>query len=273
VGDISLEVQPKLLRVLQEHEFERLGSARTQQVDVRIVAATHRDLRQMVEDGEFRSDLFYRLHVFPLTVPRLRDRREDIPLLVRHYVEKYSRRMNRSIDTIPSQAMEVITNYSWPGNVRELQNFIERAVIVSPGSALRPPLAKLTSGGSEPQSEAEYARRGRTRMRAASYPGIQLGDWRAEWRSGSARGEADDFGLSHSQVEYTDSSTVTRGLGGVPCFAICLTAISEEKWDEQVLRRSELRSITRPSAGDNIFLTRWLKGSLIAQSDRIRWQG
>ena len=143
VGDIPLEVQPKLLRVLQEHEFERLGSARTQQVDVRIVAATHRDLRQMVEDGEFRSDLFYRLHVFPLTVPPLRDRREDIPLLVRHYVDKYSRRMNRSIDTIPSQAMEVITNYSWPGNVRELQNFIERAVIVSPGSALRPPLAEL----------------------------------------------------------------------------------------------------------------------------------
>ncbi len=143
VGDIPLEVQPKLLRVLQEHEFERLGSARTQQADVRIVAATHRDLRQMVEDGEFRSDLFYRLHVFPLTVPALRDRREDIPLLVRHYVDRYSRRMNRSIDTIPSQAMEDITNYSWPGNVRELQNFIERAVIVSPGSTLRPPLAEL----------------------------------------------------------------------------------------------------------------------------------
>jgi formate hydrogenlyase transcriptional activator len=143
VGDIPLELQSKLLRVLQEHEFERLGSTRTQQVDVRIVAATHRDLRQMVEDGEFRSDLFYRLHVFPLTVPPLRDRREDIPLLVRHYVHKYSRRMNRRVKTIPSQAMEAFRSYSWPGNVRELQNFIERTVILSPGSVLRPPLAEL----------------------------------------------------------------------------------------------------------------------------------
>jgi len=143
VGDIPLELQPKLLRVLQEHEFERLGSTRTQQVDVRVIAATHRDLKQMVEDGEFRSDLFYRLHVFPLPVPPLRDRREDIPLLVRHYVDKYARRMNRRIESIPSQAMEVFASYAWPGNVRELQNFIERAVILSPGSVLRPPLAEL----------------------------------------------------------------------------------------------------------------------------------
>jgi len=143
VGDIPLELQPKLLRVLQEHEFERLGSTRTQQVDVRVIAATHRDLKQMVEDGEFRSDLFYRLHVFPLPVPPLRDRREDIPILVRHYVDKYSRRMNRRIETISSQAMEVFASYPWPGNVRELQNFIERAVILSPGTTLRPPLAEL----------------------------------------------------------------------------------------------------------------------------------
>jgi formate hydrogenlyase transcriptional activator len=143
VGDIPLEVQPKLLRVLQEHEFERLGSSRTQQVDVRVIAATHRDLRQMVDDREFRSDLFYRLHVFPLPVPPLRDRREDIPILVRHYVDKYARRMNRRIETISSQAMEAFASYAWPGNVRELQNFIERAVILSPGSSLRPPLAEL----------------------------------------------------------------------------------------------------------------------------------
>ena len=143
VGDIPLELQPKLLRVLQEHEFERLGSARTQQVDVRVIAATHRDLKQMVDDGQFRSDLFYRLHVFPLCVPALRDRREDIPLLVRHYVDKCAKRMNRCIETIPSQAMEVFTSYAWPGNVRELQNFIERAVILSPASVLRPPLAEL----------------------------------------------------------------------------------------------------------------------------------
>ena len=143
VGDIPLELQPKLLRVLQEHEFERLGSSRTQQVDVRIIAATHRDLKRMVEDGEFRSDLFYRLHVFPLPVPPLRDRREDIPILVRHYVDKYAKRMNRRIETIPSQAMEAFASYTWPGNVRELQNFIERAVILSPGRNLRAPIADL----------------------------------------------------------------------------------------------------------------------------------
>ena len=143
VGDIPLDLQPKLLRVLQEQEFERLGSSRTQQVDVRLVAATHRDLKKMIEEGEFRSDLFYRLHVFPLVVPPLRERREDIPMLVRHYVDKYARRMNRHIDTIPSHIMEVLARYPWPGNVRELQNFIERAVILSPGNVLRPPIAEL----------------------------------------------------------------------------------------------------------------------------------
>src|ERR1700747_667181 len=143
VGDIPLELQPKLLRVLQEHEFERLGSTRTQHADVRVVAATHRDLKQMVQDGEFRSDLYYRLHVFPLPVPPLRERREDIPLLVRHFVDEYARRMNRRVDTIPLQAIEALTSYSWPGNVRELQNVIERAVILSPGSVLRPPLDEL----------------------------------------------------------------------------------------------------------------------------------
>jgi formate hydrogenlyase transcriptional activator len=143
VGDIPLELQSKLLRVLQEREFERLGSTRTQQVDVRVIAATHRDLKQMVEEGTFRSDLYYRLHIFPLTVPPLRDRREDIPLVVRHYVDKFAKRMNRLIETIPAKMMEAFTNYSWPGNVRELQNFIERAVILSPGTSLRAPLEEL----------------------------------------------------------------------------------------------------------------------------------
>lgn len=143
VGDIPLELQPKLLRVLQEREFERLGSTRTQQVDVRVIAATHRDLKKMVEDGQFRSDLYYRLRVFPLNVPPLRDRRGDIPILVRYYVDKYAKRLNRRIDTIPTQAMEVFCAYHWPGNVRELQNFIERAVILSPGPTLRAPLAEL----------------------------------------------------------------------------------------------------------------------------------
>jgi formate hydrogenlyase transcriptional activator len=152
VGDIPLELQPKLLRVLQEHEFERLGSTHTQQVDVRVVAATHRDLKQMVENGEFRSDLYYRLHVFPLSVPALRERPEDIPLLVQHFVDEYARRMNRRIETISPQAIEVLTNYSWPGNVRELQNFIERAVILSPGIVLRPPLAELTEAAGQTSS-------------------------------------------------------------------------------------------------------------------------
>src|SRR5216684_4398971 len=143
VGDIPLELQPKLLRVLQEREFERLGSTRTQQADVRVIAATHRDLKKMVEDGQFRSDLFYRLQVFPLRVPPLRDRSDDIPILARYYVDKFARRLNRRIESIPTQAMEVFCSYPWPGNVRELQNFIERAVILSPGPSLRAPLAEL----------------------------------------------------------------------------------------------------------------------------------
>jgi len=154
VGDIPLDLQPKLLRVLQEHEFERLGSTHTQQVDVRVVAATHRDLKQMVQDGEFRSDLYYRLHVFPLSIPPLRQRREDIAILVRHFVDEYARRMNRRIETIPSHAMEALINYSWPGNVRELQNFIERSVILSPGSVLHPPIAELKESPAQaPSSE------------------------------------------------------------------------------------------------------------------------
>jgi formate hydrogenlyase transcriptional activator len=143
IGDIPLKLQPKLLRVLQEQEFERLGSGRTHHINVRLVAATHRDLKQMVQDGEFRSDLYYRLHVFPLLVPPLRERREDIPLLARHFVDEYARRMGRHIESISSHAMEALTSYSWPGNVRELQNFIERAVILTPGSVLRPPIAEL----------------------------------------------------------------------------------------------------------------------------------
>ena len=196
VGDIPLELQPKLLRVLQEHEFERLGSTRTQQVDVRVIAATHRDLKQMVEDGEFRSDLFYRLHVFPLPVPPLRDRREDIPILVRHYVDKYSRRMNRRIETIPSQAMEVFTSYSWPGNVRELQNFIERAVILSPGSALRPPLAELkeaaVQGLSSKLSTLEEAEREHV-LRAIR---------ESNWVIGGPHGAAARLGMKRTTLAY-----------------------------------------------------------------------
>ena len=143
VGDISLELQPKLLRVLQEQEFERLGSARTIRVDTRLVAATNADLAQKVADNQFRIDLYYRLNVFPLVLPPLRERREDIPLLVRYFVQKYAQRMKKPIDTIPVKAMIALTEYHWPGNVRELENFIERAVILSRGAELQLPLAEL----------------------------------------------------------------------------------------------------------------------------------
>jgi formate hydrogenlyase transcriptional activator len=137
VGDIPLELQPKLLRVLQEHEFERLGSTRTQRVDVRMVAATNRDLAQMVGEKQFREDLYFRLNVFPVRIPPLRERAGDIPLLARHYMNKYAQRMNKRIETIPEEAMATLCRYSWPGNIRELQNLIERAVILTPGSVLQ----------------------------------------------------------------------------------------------------------------------------------------
>jgi len=143
VGDIPLELQPKLLRVLQDREFERLGSTRTIRVDVRLVAATNRDLAQMVGEKQFREDLYFRLDVFPIRIPPLRERVGDIPLLVRHYVDKYARRMNKRIETIPGEAMEVLCRHCWPGNIRELQNFIERAVILTPGSVLQVRLSEL----------------------------------------------------------------------------------------------------------------------------------
>jgi transcriptional regulator with GAF, ATPase, and Fis domain len=143
IGDIPIELQAKLLRVLQEREFERLGSNQTQQVNVRVVAATHCDLKQMVLEKRFRSDLYFRLNVFPIAVPPLRERREDIPSLATVFTDNFVRRMNRQVESIPSETMEVLTEYHWPGNVRELQNFIERAVILSPGTELRAPLEDL----------------------------------------------------------------------------------------------------------------------------------
>jgi formate hydrogenlyase transcriptional activator len=136
IGDIPLELQPKLLRVLQEREFERLGSTRTQKVDVRIVAATHRDLEGMILEKLFRSDLYYRLNVFPIHVPPLRERPEDIPLLAQHFVQQAARQMGKTIDTIPQETMEALIRYRWPGNIRELENVIERSVILSPGPVL-----------------------------------------------------------------------------------------------------------------------------------------
>src|ERR1700690_547426 len=128
IGDIPLELQPKLLRVLQEREFERLGSTRTKKIDVRMVSATHRDLEGMILKGEFRSDLYYRLNVFPISIPPLPERPEDIPLLVEHFVHEAARKLNKTIDAIPSHTMAALTDYQWPGNIRELENVIERAV-------------------------------------------------------------------------------------------------------------------------------------------------
>jgi transcriptional regulator with GAF, ATPase, and Fis domain len=143
VGDIPLALQSKLLRVLQEQEFERLGSGRTHHVDVRLVAATHRDLEQMVKRHEFRSDLYYRLNVFPVELPPLRERRDDIPALVAHFVEIYSRRIGKNIECIPGEIMSALYAYAWPGNIRELQNLIERAVILSDDGVLPNPLPKV----------------------------------------------------------------------------------------------------------------------------------
>ncbi len=137
VGDIPLELQPKLLRVLQEQEFERLGNSRTVRVDVRLIAATNRDLEQMVAEKQFREDLYFRLNVFPIRIPPLRERSEDISLLVQYYVDKYSQRMNKQIDVVPEETMAALCRYSWPGNIRELQNLIERAVIMTPGNVLQ----------------------------------------------------------------------------------------------------------------------------------------
>jgi formate hydrogenlyase transcriptional activator len=159
IGELPLELQPKLLRVLQEGEFERLGSSQTLRTNARLIAATNRDLLAMVREHKFRADLYYRVNVFPLELPSLRDRREDIPLLVRHFVQLFSRRMNRGIDTISSESMQALTQYSWPGNIRELQNLIERAVILSSGTVLRVPLNDLKDRAAVVQTLEESDRK------------------------------------------------------------------------------------------------------------------
>ena len=152
VGDIPLEVQPKLLRALQEREFERLGNTRTKKVDVRLVAATNRNLEKMIAEDKFRSDLFYRLNVFPIQIPPLRERPEDIPLLVRYFTQKYARRMEKQIESVPAASMKKLTRWHWPGNIRELENLVERAVILTRGSALEVPVSDLGNGSAEKAS-------------------------------------------------------------------------------------------------------------------------
>jgi formate hydrogenlyase transcriptional activator len=196
VGDIPLELQPKLLRVLQEQEFERLGSTRTQRVDVRVLAATNVSLTQMVAEKKFRTDLYYRLKVFPIDVPPLRDRREDIPLLVRYFSNKYARRMGKRIESIPKEAMDALSQYSWPGNIRELQNLMERAALLTSGPSLRVPLAEiLTDSGFSADS-------GGNALEQAEREQIVRALRESNWVVGGARGAAARLGLKRTSLAY-----------------------------------------------------------------------
>jgi formate hydrogenlyase transcriptional activator len=193
VGDIPLELQPKLLRVLQEQEFERLGGSHTIRVDVRLVAATNRDLAEMVAARTFRSDLYYRLRVFPLLMPPLRDRQEDIPALVRYFVQKYARRMNRTVETIPAETLDLLVQYPWPGNIRELENLIERAVIVSPGPILRVPHSELQPA-SEPAGD-------NLTLRAAEREHILRALEATNWVLAGPRGAAARLGMKRTTLQ------------------------------------------------------------------------
>ena len=194
VGDIPLEMQSKLLRVLQEQEFERLGSTRTLRVDVRWVAATNRDLTQMVADREFRGDLYYRLHVFPITVPPLRERPQDIPLLIRYFAQHYARRMGKPIETIPAETLTALCRYSWPGNIRELENLIERSVILSQGSELRVPLVEL-------KAQATAASHGVATLEAAEREHILRALQEAHGVIGGPTGAAARLGMKRTTLQ------------------------------------------------------------------------
>ncbi|HXW13703.1 MAG TPA: sigma 54-interacting transcriptional regulator [Terriglobia bacterium] len=195
VGDIPLELQPKLLRVLQERTFERLGSNRTVMVDTRLIAATSRDLAQMVENREFRSDLYYRLNIFPILVPPLRERPEDIPLLVAHFTDKYARRMDKRISKIPAETMDALKHYHWPGNVRELQNFIERATILTAGATLQAPLSELK------QTARDGPRKART-LAEAERDQIMRALRESQWVLGGPGGAAERLGLKRTTLFY-----------------------------------------------------------------------
>jgi formate hydrogenlyase transcriptional activator len=175
VGDIPIEIQPKLLRALQEREFERLGSTHTRKVNVRLVAATNRNLEKMVADREFRSDLFYRLNVFPIRIPSLRERKEDIPLLVSYFVQKFAKQMQKQIESVPSAVMKGLTAWEWPGNIRELENFIERAVILTRGKALEVPLTELRTTDTEMAVDAVVNKKRAARRAFSPGPDISAG--------------------------------------------------------------------------------------------------
>ena len=198
VGDIPLELQAKLLRVLQEQEFERLGSNRTHKVDVRLIAATHRDLTAMVKQTTFREDLYYRLKVFPINIPALRQRTEDIPKLVRHFTELYARRMNKKIDEIPAETMDALVRYRWPGNVRELQNFIERAVIFSPHTILRAPTSELRN----PSALQRRSTMPITGLEEVERDHIVRVLEASNWIVGGRNGAAERLGMKRTSLHY-----------------------------------------------------------------------
>jgi formate hydrogenlyase transcriptional activator len=199
IGDIPLELQPKLLRVLQEQEFERLGGTTTQKVDVRVIAATNHTLSSMVAQGNYRSDLFYRLNVFPIVLPPLRDRKEDIPLLARYFASKYARRMNRSLERIAPETLDAMTAYSWPGNVRELQNFIERAVILSKDGELRAPLSELKPSQEAPRAEPTLESK---TLRDLEREHILEALQKSNWVVGGPSGAASRLGMKRTSLLY-----------------------------------------------------------------------
>jgi formate hydrogenlyase transcriptional activator len=210
VGDLPLELQPKLLRVLQEQEFERLGSNTTQRVDVRVVAATNADLSRLVSEKAFRSDLYYRLNVFPIQIPALRERREDIALLVRYFVQKFSQRFNKTVLYVPADAMDALTEYSWPGNVRELENLLERAVLLSPGKELRIPLSELKSNLSITKGETATASSSEvpaasgtpvTTLEEAERQHILRALRQTKWRIAGPRGAAIMLGMKRTTLQ------------------------------------------------------------------------
>ena len=197
VGEIPLELQPKLLRVLQEREFERLGSSRTLRTDARLIAATNRDLATLAGEHKFRQDLFYRLNVFPVTVPPLRERREDIPMLVRHFAQQFARRMKRTIETIPTETMEALARYDWPGNIRELQNLIERAVILSKGPTLDVPTAALNGRTGTPVRHD-----GVETLEEADRRHIIAALERSNWVIAGPNGAAARLGIKRSTLQF-----------------------------------------------------------------------
>jgi formate hydrogenlyase transcriptional activator len=209
VGDIPLELQPKLLRVLQEQEFERLGSNRTQRVDVRVVAATNGDLSKLVAERAFRSDLYYRLNVFPIHVPALRERREDIPLLVRYFVQHFSRRQSKVVQYVPADAMDALVNYGWPGNVRELENFIERAVLLSPGKELRVATSELRPSTMSTDNSTANGATGAFAPTASSMATLEEAERQhilralrqTEWRIAGPKGAAAVLGMKRTTLQ------------------------------------------------------------------------